>query len=406
MRSPNLFTLLAVVVAVVPVVAQQPAKKDEPKLKIGDPAPPLTVGKWHQGPEVKEFEKGKVYVVVFWEADKVSNPTSILREIAALKSKHKDVVPVAVSSAPEKEEKGRDVTREVEDKRVVHGRTKFPFAFANDPDKVTQKAYGVTDVPAVRVVGKDGKIAFIPPDLGHVGPSCTDHLAEVLPKVLDGSWKGEKDAEALADTEKEYQKAMSFAEKRRALGGGFEKLSPAEQREANAKLATEALKSADGFLKAHPAFATHSRTLFYRAMVTIVGGQKAAAKAVDALIADGLARGTLVEMVTVARVVAEEWFDGGLSPEVEADKLVGKILDAVLNAPAESIDAAENIDYLLKACLYAGFKEKGPAIVEHALAGAPADLKPEQAAEMKKNALRVLEEQAKRLDEERKKRKK
>jgi thiol-disulfide isomerase/thioredoxin len=35
-------------------------------LKVGDPAPKLQTGKWVQGDEVKEFQKGKAYLVEFW----------------------------------------------------------------------------------------------------------------------------------------------------------------------------------------------------------------------------------------------------------------------------------------------------------------------------------------------------
>ena len=38
----------------------------EPTLKVGDPAPKLRTGKWVQGQPVKEFEKGKAYLVEFW----------------------------------------------------------------------------------------------------------------------------------------------------------------------------------------------------------------------------------------------------------------------------------------------------------------------------------------------------
>jgi len=37
-----------------------------PSLKVGDPAPKLVPGKWVQGEPVKEFEKGKAYIVEFW----------------------------------------------------------------------------------------------------------------------------------------------------------------------------------------------------------------------------------------------------------------------------------------------------------------------------------------------------
>src|ERR1043166_9513908 len=35
-------------------------------LKVGDPAPKLQTGKWVQGEPVKDFEKGKAYIVEFW----------------------------------------------------------------------------------------------------------------------------------------------------------------------------------------------------------------------------------------------------------------------------------------------------------------------------------------------------
>jgi thiol-disulfide isomerase/thioredoxin len=37
-----------------------------PTLKVGDPAPKLQTGKWMQGDPVKEFQKGKAYIVEFW----------------------------------------------------------------------------------------------------------------------------------------------------------------------------------------------------------------------------------------------------------------------------------------------------------------------------------------------------
>jgi thiol-disulfide isomerase/thioredoxin len=37
-----------------------------PSLKVGDPAPKLEVGKWVQGDPVKDFQKGKAYIVEFW----------------------------------------------------------------------------------------------------------------------------------------------------------------------------------------------------------------------------------------------------------------------------------------------------------------------------------------------------
>jgi thiol-disulfide isomerase/thioredoxin len=37
-----------------------------PSLKVGDPAPKLEMGTWVQGDPVKDFQKGKAYIVEFW----------------------------------------------------------------------------------------------------------------------------------------------------------------------------------------------------------------------------------------------------------------------------------------------------------------------------------------------------
>ena len=50
----------------VPAVDHVAAAPAEPTLKLGDAAPKLTTGKWMQGEPVKDFEKGKAYLVEFW----------------------------------------------------------------------------------------------------------------------------------------------------------------------------------------------------------------------------------------------------------------------------------------------------------------------------------------------------
>ena len=55
--------------ATPPAPAAPPTATTEPVarlLQAGDPAPALQCGEWVQGDAVKEFEKGKVYVLEFW----------------------------------------------------------------------------------------------------------------------------------------------------------------------------------------------------------------------------------------------------------------------------------------------------------------------------------------------------
>src|SRR5947207_10329138 len=44
----------------------RPGLGGEATLKVGDPAPKLQTGRWVQGEPVKQFEKGKAYIVEFW----------------------------------------------------------------------------------------------------------------------------------------------------------------------------------------------------------------------------------------------------------------------------------------------------------------------------------------------------
>ncbi len=56
----------ALVVAALALAATAGAEPPLPKLKIGDPAPPLAVEKWLRGAPMSRFERGTVYVLDFW----------------------------------------------------------------------------------------------------------------------------------------------------------------------------------------------------------------------------------------------------------------------------------------------------------------------------------------------------
>jgi len=68
MSRAALITVIALVSMLLPrfVFAQEQEAQPPVTLNVGDPAPALTSGEFVKGEPVKEFAKGKTYVVEFW----------------------------------------------------------------------------------------------------------------------------------------------------------------------------------------------------------------------------------------------------------------------------------------------------------------------------------------------------
>lgn len=188
-------------------------KKDEPKkakFALGDPAPPLVVAKWLQGPETK-FEKGKVYVIEFW-ATWCGPCIKSMPHLAKLQEDFgkKGLQIIAVTTA---DEDGNSLEAVQEFVKKRGPKLPFPFAFCNTD--ATNTAYredaGFDGLPASFVIDQSGKLAFV----GHP----TD-LDDVLPRVFANDWKGqasideiEKEKNELDDILNLIQDAAQRAEK-------------------------------------------------------------------------------------------------------------------------------------------------------------------------------------------------
>lgn len=184
-------------------------KKDEkkPKLGVGDAAPPLVkVTAWLNGAEPKTFEKDKVYVLEFWATwcgpciGAMPHLTELAKENAA-----KGLVVIGLTHKDDRGNNKESVTKFVEKNKGNKLGYVVGYSDGDEVNAAYMDAAGQDGIPCSFVVGKSGKVEYI----GH-----PMNLDEVLPKVLDGTWKGKADADAMEAREKELEKV--FEEKTEA----------------------------------------------------------------------------------------------------------------------------------------------------------------------------------------------
>lgn len=163
-----------------------------PTLKIGDPAPPLTVNAWLRGEPVTQFEKGEVYVLDFW-ATWCGGCINSFPHISAIAKKYegrvhffsvdsyedvdgkKSVDPVTKVDEFLKTPQGQRLTLDV----GVDGTDNQMF---NSWIKPLRRA----GFPTTFVIDQEGRLAWVDVNL--------DHLDWVLGQVLAGTWDREKAA--------------------------------------------------------------------------------------------------------------------------------------------------------------------------------------------------------------------
>jgi thiol-disulfide isomerase/thioredoxin len=189
----------------VPTGATAPAKK---LLAVGDPAPPLAVDLWLNGPEVKLFEPGTVYVLDFW-ATWCQPCLESMPHLAELQQEYKSqglvVVPLTTVTSINPVERIGDFVA----KRGPKLGLSFAVARSGDADRAYLSASGSDGLPTSFVIDRQGTIAYI----GH--PMLLD---DVLPRVLAGTWRGAADVAALEQMRLDLGRAFDRAEEKPADG--------------------------------------------------------------------------------------------------------------------------------------------------------------------------------------------
>jgi len=196
-KFPLLAILLGGLAGLTACSGSSATKSEEKKvttLKVGDKAPELKGVEWKNGPPQK-FEAGHVYVLEFWAI--WCNPCiAMMPHLSDLQHEHKaknlHIIPVTTLDM------GKNKRASVEN-FVTKMAPKYGLPFAICDTEETDKDYremaGVEGLPASFVVGKDGTIAYIGRPM---------FLDDVLPKVLAGTWKGQADADRVAEINKAF----------------------------------------------------------------------------------------------------------------------------------------------------------------------------------------------------------
>lgn len=175
-----IFTLGCLLIGAGSVLAADAKPKE---LLVGDPAPPLAVKEFVKGEPVKEFAKGKVYVIEFW-ATWCGPCIKSIPHVTELQAKHKDAVFIGVDVMESADDAVKAFVKKMGAKMEYRVAIDALDAKADDPEsgvmaKTWLEASYQEGIPASFIVDQAGKVAWI----GH-----PMELDEPLDKIIAGKW--------------------------------------------------------------------------------------------------------------------------------------------------------------------------------------------------------------------------
>ncbi|KAB1088679.1 redoxin family protein [Neorhizobium galegae] len=158
------------------------------RLNSGSPAPSIEVQDWLRGDPISNFQLGKIYILDFFSTT-CSGCGPALSHLAQLQEKYSDMGVEAIGVAADEEAATADEALAQVDawaiKWLPNTNIRIAFDYSGEMAKHWMKASLTFRVPRAFVVDRDGSIVFI---------GCPSLLDEVLPKVIDGSWRASAEA--------------------------------------------------------------------------------------------------------------------------------------------------------------------------------------------------------------------
>ncbi|MES2110776.1 MAG: TlpA disulfide reductase family protein [Bacteroidota bacterium] len=150
------------------------------ELKLGDPAPLLTMQDWIKGDPIKTFEKGRVYVIEFW-ATWCAPCNAEMPHLSAIAHKYKDNATVLSIDVYEKKTTSLNFIKAFV--REKGDNMSFTVAIGDTNhtvhDWLEATGEAINGIPRTFIVDGQGKLAWV---------GAPKDMDEVLPKILNNKW--------------------------------------------------------------------------------------------------------------------------------------------------------------------------------------------------------------------------
>lgn len=164
-------------------------------LQMESPAPPIKVETWLRGDPLTTFQPGKVYIVEFW-ATWCGPCVAAMPHLVQLQEKYRDsgleVVGVAASEHAPTAYEARTKLGAWLTEKCSNLNFRIGFDYTGEMRQLWMEPSLSVGIPTSFVVDRGGHIAFIGDPM---------KLDDVLPKVLNGSWRFSDEAKA-AETDR------------------------------------------------------------------------------------------------------------------------------------------------------------------------------------------------------------